>query len=69
MNNYYYYYYYYYSNITSRDWILLEKLTVAQLLKNFSTSLWNQNVHYSVHKSLHLVPVLSLINLVQNLIL
>jgi hypothetical protein len=35
---------------------------------HFCCMVFNQNVHYSAHKSLHLVPVLSLMNLVHNLI-
>lgn len=38
---------------------LLEKLIVAELLKNIPHFLWNKNVSYCFHNSPPLVPVLS----------
>jgi hypothetical protein len=38
--------------------ILLEKLTISQLVKKFPAFLWNPNVHYQINKP-HLVRILS----------
>jgi hypothetical protein len=42
--------------------VLLEKLIVAQLLKNFSPPSQNQEVHYSGHRTSSLAPLLSQLN-------
>jgi hypothetical protein len=42
--------------------ILFEKLTVTQLVKKYPAFLWNPKVHYCVHTSLLLDPILSQLN-------
>jgi hypothetical protein len=48
--------------LTRWSWLLLEKLPVVQLFKNYSKILWNPKDHYRVHKSPPLVSILSRIN-------
>jgi len=48
----------------SRD---LEKLTVTQVSQAIPHLLWNLKVHYHVHKSLLLVPIMSLMTSNHNL--
>jgi hypothetical protein len=43
-----------------------EQLTIIELVKKFSAVLWNQMVHYHFHKTLPVVPFLSLMNPAHN---
>jgi hypothetical protein len=44
--------------------VIFEKLIVTQLIKKFPALYGTQNVHYHVHKSPSLIPILSQMSLV-----
>jgi hypothetical protein len=50
------------NSASPRSWVLLEKPIVAQIKKKIPNILCNLLVHYHVHKSRELVPILSQIN-------